>query len=95
MEKVQREIFFSIIIPIYNMEKYLEKCINSIVCQKFDGYEIILVDDGSRDSSFQIAQKLSEQYRNIKCFKKKTYYFQIIYWKENYLQKKQRFYVKI
>lgn len=72
MEKVHREIFFSIIIPIYNMEKYLEKCINSIICQKFDGYEIILVDDGSRDSSFQIAQKLSEQYRNIKCFKKEN-----------------------
>ena len=72
MDKVQREIFFSIIIPIYNMEKYLEECISSIKCQKIDDYEIVLVDDGSRDSSFQIAEKLSEQYVNVKCFKKEN-----------------------
>lgn len=58
MEKVKREVFFSIIIPIYNMEKYLEECINSIVCQKNNDYEIVLVDDGSKDTSFQIAKNV-------------------------------------
>ena len=41
----------SIIIPVYNTEKYLEKCINSILHQKFTDFELILVDDGSTDSS--------------------------------------------
>lgn len=72
MEKVKSEIFFSIIIPIYNMEKYLEECINSIVCQQNDDCEIVLVDDGSKDTSFQIAKRLSEQYANIRCFKKEN-----------------------
>lgn len=40
MDKVQREIFFSIIIPIYNMEKYLEECISSIKCQKIDDMKL-------------------------------------------------------
>lgn len=41
--------YFSIIVPIYNVEKYLKKCIESILIQDFSDYEIILVDDGSTD----------------------------------------------
>ena len=40
---------FSIIIPVYNVEKYLKKCLTSIVQQNFNDYELILVDDGSTD----------------------------------------------
>ena len=41
---------FSIILPIYNVEKYIDRCINTILNQEFSNYEIILVDDGSTDS---------------------------------------------
>ncbi len=42
---------FSIIIPVYNAEAYLDECVNSILTQTFGDYELILVDDGSRDNS--------------------------------------------
>ena len=41
----------SIIIPVYNTEKYIDKCLESCLNQTFDDYEIILIDDGSKDSS--------------------------------------------
>ena len=43
----------SIIVPVYNVEKYLEKCVRSILAQTFTDFELILVDDGSPDSSEQ------------------------------------------
>lgn len=47
----------SIIVPIYNMEKYIEKCIDSILAQTFRSFECILVDDGSEDHSLEICKK--------------------------------------
>ena len=44
----------SVIVPIYNVEKYLSKCIESIINQTYKDLEIILVDDGSTDSSGKI-----------------------------------------
>lgn len=41
----------SIIVPVYNVERYLEQCINSIICQTYPYLEIILVNDGSTDHS--------------------------------------------
>ena len=61
--------FFSIIIPVYNVEIYLEECIRSILIQTSNDYEIILVDDGSTDNSKNICKKYSEMYANIKCFR--------------------------
>ena len=46
--------FFSILIPVYNVEKYLPACLESVLRQSFMDYEIILVDDGSKDTSGQI-----------------------------------------
>lgn len=47
----RQDTVLSIIVPVYNVEKYLKTCINSLLEQKLDAYEIILVDDGSTDSS--------------------------------------------
>lgn len=43
--------FFSIIVPCYNIDKYIRKCIDSIICQSFTNFELILVDDGSTDNT--------------------------------------------
>lgn len=48
---------FSIIVPIYNVEAYLEKCLVSIKNQTYKDYEVILVNDGTKDNSMKIAQK--------------------------------------
>ena len=49
----------SVIIPIYNIEKYVERCIKSIINQTYSNLEIILVDDGSSDSSPEICDKFA------------------------------------
>lgn len=51
----------SIIIPMYNCEKYIEKCVNSILVQTYPDIEVIVVDDGSTDCSYQIVSKLAEK----------------------------------
>lgn len=55
----------SIIVPIYNMEKHLSKCINSIINQSYKNIEIILVNDGSKDKSINICNQYSKKYSNI------------------------------
>lgn len=60
----------SIVIPIYNAEKYIHRCLESILNQNLDKCEIILVDDGSIDSSLQICYKYAEKYNNIKVYHK-------------------------
>ena len=52
----------SIIVPVYNAEKYLEKCLDSLCCQSLDDYELILINDGSRDSSAQIMESYRGKY---------------------------------
>lgn len=56
----------SIIIPVYNSEKYISKTVKSILKQKDINYEIILVNDGSTDKSADICKKLNKKYNNIK-----------------------------
>ena len=60
----------SVIIPIYNVEKYLEKCIQSIINQTYRNLEIILVDDGSTDSSGEIADKYKKLDNRVKVIHK-------------------------
>lgn len=55
-----REIKISILIPVYNSEKYIERCLNSILNQTFKAYEVILIDDGSTDESAGVIQKIVE-----------------------------------
>lgn len=56
----------SVIIPVYNAEKYIEECLNSIVKQTLDSIEIIIVNDGSTDKTSSILEKFVIQYNNIK-----------------------------
>lgn len=60
----------SIIVPIYNKEKYLKKCIDSLVNQTLSDIEIVLVDDGSMDNSLKICAEYQKIYPNIKCLSK-------------------------
>ena len=60
----------SVIVPIYNVEKYLEKCIQSIINQTYRNLEIILVDDGSTDSSGEIADKYKNLDNRVKVIHK-------------------------
>ena len=62
----------SIIAPMYNVEEYLEKCIDSIVNQTLEEIEIILVDDGSPDNSGKIAEKYAKNDYRIKVIHKKN-----------------------
>lgn len=57
----------SVIIPIYNVEKYLKRCIDSVLRQKDVSLEVILVDDGSTDSSGKICDEYASINSNVKC----------------------------
>lgn len=61
----------SVIVPVYNVEKYLEKCLDSLVHQTLDAYEVIVVNDGSPDNSQEIIDKYAEKYPEIICAYKK------------------------
>ena len=56
---------FSIILPVYNGESFLERCIKSILSQSFTDFELIIVDDGSQDDSLQICQQFAEKDKRI------------------------------
>ncbi|MES5404992.1 glycosyltransferase [Streptococcus infantarius] len=62
----------SVIIPVYNVEKYLERCIESILIQTWKNYEIILIDDGSTDNSSKICDDYAEKYHHISVIHKKN-----------------------
>ena len=55
----------SVVVPVYNVENYLVRCVNSILKQKGVPFEIILVDDGSTDNSGKICDEFADQYDNI------------------------------
>lgn len=60
----------SIVIPVYNVEKYLNRCIESVVGQTFESIEIIIVDDGSTDSSGKICEEWAGKDARIRVFHK-------------------------
>ena len=62
----------SIVIPAYNVEKYIEKCINSCLEQTYDKIEIIVVDDSSKDKTYEIIDKISKKDSRIKPYKQKN-----------------------
>lgn len=58
----------SIIIPVYNVEKYLKECVLSVENQNYKNIEIILINDGSSDNSSNLCDELADTYKNIKVF---------------------------
>ena len=70
---IQKEdVFFSIIIPVYNVEDYLRQCLDSIIGQTYSHFEIILVNDGSTDSSLAICLEYQSTSQNIKLITKEN-----------------------
>ena len=64
------EVLISVLVPVYNIEKYLDKCITSIINQTYKNLEIVLVDDGSTDSSGNICDKYAQEDNRIKVIHK-------------------------
>lgn len=62
----------SVIVPVYNVEDYLEECINSILGQTYKNLEIILVDDGSTDNSSKICDIYEKKDKRIKVIHKEN-----------------------
>lgn len=63
---------FSIILPVYNVEEYIEVCVKSILNQTFKEFELICIDDVSQDNSIEIVEKYAENDERIKIFKHET-----------------------
>lgn len=62
----------SVIVPVYNTEKYLRRCINSILAQTFTDFELLLIDDGSKDRSSEICDEYAKKDERIKVFHKEN-----------------------
>ena len=68
----EREKMVSIIVPVYNVEKYLDKCIQSIMNQTYFDFEVLLIDDGSEDSSGSICDLWAKEDSRILVFHKEN-----------------------
>ena len=67
-----KRIIVSIIVPIYNTEKYLRKCVDSILKQTYENLEVILVNDGSPDNSLEICREYERLDSRVKVINKKN-----------------------
>lgn len=69
---IENNIFISVIIPVYNAEKYLNRCIDSVLNQTLTNIEIICINDGSTDKSLDILEKYAQQDKRIKIITQKN-----------------------
>lgn len=69
----QNKSSISVIVPVYNADKYLDTCLDSIVNQTIKNIEIIIVNDGSTDNSQLIIDKYTHKYNNVKCISTKNF----------------------
>jgi len=70
--KKDKPFDISVIIPIYNAEKYLQECLDSVIGQNFSNFEVLLINDGSSDNSGNICNEYAEKYNYIKVFHKEN-----------------------
>lgn len=66
-----KDAIISVVIPVYNVQQYLKKCVDSILEQTIQNYEIILVDDGSSDECPRICDEYAEANDNVMSLHKK------------------------
>lgn len=69
---MERKQLISVVVPVYNVEKYLRQCIDSILSQTYKNIELILVDDGSPDNCGAICDEYQKKYNNIKVIHKEN-----------------------
>ena len=67
-----KEELISVIIPVYNVEKYIRYCLDSVINQTYKNLEIIIVDDGTKDSSGEIAEEYAVKDSRIKVIHKEN-----------------------
>lgn len=65
-------MFFSVVVPVYNVEKYLKECVDSVLSQTFTDFELILVNDGSKDSSPAICDEYAKKDSRVKVIHKEN-----------------------
>ena len=59
-------ISISVVIPMFNISEYISQCLESVLAQNIDSFEVIAVDDGSTDDTLEIAKKYQKKYSNLK-----------------------------
>lgn len=64
--------FFSIIIPVYNLENFVGRCIESVICQEFNSWEAIVINDGSKDKSLEVVKSLTKGDRRFRVIDKRN-----------------------
>lgn len=69
---MNKEPVISVIVPVYNVEKYLTRCIDSILAQTFTDFELLLIDDGSKDKSVAMCDEYAKKDSRIRVFHKKN-----------------------
>lgn len=69
---VENSLKVSLIVPVYNMESYIQQCLDSLIAQTYQDFELIIVDDGSTDQSGEICERYQSKFQNVNIIHKKT-----------------------
>lgn len=69
-QSVKTSPTISVIVPVYNAEKYLHRCIDSVLAQTYKDFELLLIDDGSTDSSGAICDEYADKNTRVRVFHK-------------------------
>ena len=67
--KENQHLLFNIIVPVFNLEKFIEKCLNSIIKQSYKNFQVKVIDDCSTDYSYELASEICSKYENFKVSK--------------------------
>ena len=72
MKEMEKNPVFSVIISVFNVQDYLEECVESVLGQQYEAYEILLIDDGSSDNSSEICDRYAAENKKVKTIHKKN-----------------------